>query len=223
MTSIAVIIPILNEAKVLSALLVQLNRLHQQGMQVILVDGGSEDGSRERLAASSFQVIDAPRGRALQMNAGAQHTNADILLFLHADTLLPDDTAQSMINAISNGYCWGRFDVQITGEHFMLPVIAFMMNWRSRLTKIATGDQALFLTRDIYQQVNGFPTQALMEDIEISKRLKRISRPACLKQKVTTSGRRWQSDGVWKTIFLMWRLRFDYWRGINAEQLAGRY
>lgn len=223
MTSIAVIIPLLNEAEILPTLMNQLERLHQAGMQVIVVDGGSDDGTRERLAATAFHVIDGPRGRALQMNAGARHADAELLLFLHADTVLPDNSVQLIIDSNTDGYCWGRFDVQITGEHFMLPVIARMMNWRSRLTKIATGDQALFMRREIFQQVNGFPQQSLMEDIEISKQLKRLGRPACLRQKVTTSGRRWQENGVWKTILLMWRLRFDYWRGVDASQLAGRY
>lgn len=223
MTSIAVIVPLLNEAEILPTLMNQLERLHQAGMQVIVVDGGSDDGTRERLAATAFHVIDGPRGRALQMNAGARHADAELLLFLHADTVLPDNSVQLIIDSNTDDYCWGRFDVQITGEHFMLPVIARMMNWRSRLTKIATGDQALFMRREIFQQVNGFPQQSLMEDIEISKQLKRLGRPACLRQKVTTSGRRWQENGVWKTILLMWRLRFDYWRGVDASQLAGRY
>jgi rSAM/selenodomain-associated transferase 2 len=157
------------------------------------------------------------------MNAGAQATEGDVLLFLHADTVLPDDALAAVGKAIAVGADWGRFDVRIVGSARMLRVVAALMNLRSRLSGIATGDQAIFVRRDVFLAVGGFPDQPLMEDIEISKRLLRRSRPACLRSRVQTSGRRWESRGVWRTIFLMWRLRFAYWRGTPAEVLARAY
>lgn len=223
MTSIAIIVPILNEAENLAALIDQLSVLKQSGAELVLVDGGSTDNSQQILMASKLETISAARGRSWQMNAGVLYSDADILLFLHADTALPANALALIEQAISEGADWGRFDVRISGVHPMLKIIAFMMNWRSRLTAIATGDQAIFMSRAIFNNVGGFAEQPLMEDIEISKHLKKISRPKCLPQKVTTSGRRWQKNGIWKTILLMWRLRFAYWRGVSASKLAAYY
>jgi rSAM/selenodomain-associated transferase 2 len=158
------------------------------------------------------------------MNAGAAQASGDVLLFLHADTQLPDN-AQALIGQAlaDNRAAWGRFDVRISGRPFMLKIVSRMMNLRSRLTGIATGDQAMFLTRAAFDAVGGFPDQPLMEDIELSRRLRALGRPACIGRCVTTSGRRWETRGVWRTILLMWKLRWDYWRGVPVRQLAEAY
>jgi len=167
-------------------------------------------------------VVVAERGRARQMNAGAQACGGALLLFLHADTRLPE-AADAMVRAALAVQAWGRFDVRIDGRPLMLRVVAALMNLRSRLSGIATGDQAIFVRRDVFEAVGGFPDQPLMEDIELSCRLLRVSRPACLRARVRTSGRRWEQRGVWRTIALMWRLRWAYWRGVPAERLAEAY
>jgi len=220
----AIIVPILNEADALPELLEHLQHWRDQGAEVVLADGGSDDASADMARQQGFTVIQAPRGRARQMNAGAKASKARHLLFLHADTRLPSGADQRIDSALGDqSIAWGRFDVCIAGCSKMLPVIAWFMNHRSRLTGIATGDQALFMTREAFETVGGFPDQPLMEDVEISRRLKQIAPPACLQEKVTTSGRRWDTRGSWHTIWLMWQLRWAYWRGTPAEQLAERY
>lgn len=223
MKTIAIIIPVLNEAENVVALIDQLSQLRQSVAEIVIVDGGSTDNTLQMLEDSGMEIVSAPRGRAIQMNAGALYSNADILLFLHADTELPSNAIKAIEKAILTGADWGRFDVSLSGDHPMFRVIALMMNWRSRLTGIATGDQAIFIRRNVFNVVGGFPEQPLMEDIEISKQLKKISWPVCLPEKVITSGRRWRKHGVWKTILLMWRLRYAYWRGVPASTLAEYY
>lgn len=221
---LSIIIPLLNEAQSLPDVLARLTAARREDVEVIVVDGGSSDDSAAIAKAAGFTVIRAERGRALQMNAGAAAAAGDVLLFLHADTHLPERFGTLIRDALGSGrHVWGRFDVRISGRSWMLLVVARLMNLRSRLTGIATGDQALFVTRAAFQRVGGFPKQPLMEDIELSKRLRRLSPPACLAQPVTTSGRRWESRGVWRTILLMWRLRWRYWRGASPEQLAREY
>ena len=230
---LSIIIPVLNEAKELPGLLDHLVPLRACGSEVIVVDGGSEDGSQQIASRAGAQVICAERGRARQMNAGAAVAQGDVLLFLHADTLLPLGAGQAIEAAVRRSgrayeypqgeYAWGHFDVCINGRSFMLRVVAGLMNWRSRLTGIATGDQAMFVTRRAFESVGGFPEQPLMEDIELSRRLLALSRPICLMDRVVTSGRRWETHGVWKTIWLMWRLRWLYWRGVSAAELARSY
>ncbi|MEO6986118.1 MAG: TIGR04283 family arsenosugar biosynthesis glycosyltransferase [Paralcaligenes sp.] len=221
---LSIIVPILNEAHELPGLLEQLLSLVRQGTEVIIADGGSHDGCADIAEGAGFAVVRAVRGRARQMNAAAALATGDILLFLHADTRLPREATTWITQALTgNKHAWGRFDVYINGRPAMLRVISRMMNLRSRLTGIATGDQAIFVTRRAFDAVGGFPDQALMEDIEFSKRLLSLSRPACLVRCVTTSGRRWETEGVWHTIFLMWRLRWNYWRGVPAQQLAKDY
>jgi rSAM/selenodomain-associated transferase 2 len=221
---IAVIIPALNEAPGLQRILTPLLEWQVRGHELILVDGGSQDATASIAAAAGVLVVRSEKGRARQMNAGAAAASADVLLFLHADTELPSDADRLIGNGLSSGdYAWGRFDVRIHGHARMFPLISTMINVRSRLSGIATGDQALFMTRAAYARVGGFPDLPLMEDVEICKRLKRHSRPLCLRQRVVTSGRRWETRGVWRTIVLMWRLRFAYWRGTPAEQLARLY
>ncbi len=205
-------------------LLARLRSLERQGCEVLIVDGGSDDGGAERATQAGFRVLSSPKGRARQMNQGAAHATGDVLLFLHADTELPDGAPVSIRRALQrSGAPWGRFDVVIDGTHPMLRVVAKLMNLRSRWTGIATGDQAIFVTRAAFDVVGGFPDQPLMEDIELSRRLLQRARPACIGDPVLTSGRRWESRGVWRTVLLMWRLRWAYWRGAPAEQLAQRY
>ena len=219
---LSIILPTLNEAEGIAAALAPLQALRRAGHEVIVADGGSADGTPALAAPLADRVIAAPRGRARQMNAGAGAASGDALLFLHADTRLPEGAAERVAGALAD-HAWGRFDVAIQGRPALLGVVAALMNLRSRLTGIATGDQALFVTRAAFDAVGGFPDQPLMEDIELSRRLKRLGPPACLRERVATSGRRWERHGVWPTILLMWRLRFEYWRGVPAERLARRY
>ena len=222
--NIDIVVPVLNEAASwpqVQGHLVLLAR--REGVKVWVVDGGSTDGTAALATRGGLSVVHSQAGRARQMNTGATQCSGDVLLFLHADTALPPNWLDSLRAGLSTGACWGRFDVTIDGQSVLLRVVATLMNWRSRLSGIATGDQAMFMTRAAFDAVGGFPNQPLMEDIEISKRLLKLSRPACLRQRVTTSGRRWDTRGVWRTIFLMWRLRFAYWRGRSPAELAQAY
>lgn len=221
---ISVIIPALDESLALPQTLRAVNGLHcSTPIELIVADGGSRDDTAALAQQLGAQVVSGARGRAQQMNRGAAAASGDVLLFLHADTLLAADGLQQVEAAVSSGALWGRFDVQIQGRARMLRVVAFMMNLRSRWSGIATGDQAMFMTRAAFDRVKGYPEQALMEDIEMSRRLKRLGAPTCLPGPVITSGRRWESRGVWRTILLMWRLRWAYWRGVSPNELAQRY
>ncbi len=228
---LSIVVPVLDEAAGIEPVLAALQPLRARGVELIVVDGGSRDGTPALAAPLADAVIDAPRGRARQMNAGADIARGPALLFLHADTRLPDG-ADARIAAVlgltrTDGLAapagWGRFDVRIDGRSAWLPVVAAMMNRRSRWTGIATGDQAIFVRRAWFERVGGFPDQPLMEDIELSRRLRALGRPACLRDRVVTSGRRWDSRGAWRTIVLMWRLRWRYWRGESARALAEAY
>jgi rSAM/selenodomain-associated transferase 2/rSAM/selenodomain-associated transferase 1 len=224
---LAVVIPFLDEADTLPATLAALfgaiDRV--EAVDVIAVDGGSRDGSRAVIGRyPKVRILDAPRGRASQMNAGARVADADVLLFLHADCRLPANALAVIDAAVRCGSQWGRFDVAIEGRSKVLPIVSRTMNLRSRLTGIATGDQAVFVTRHAFDKVGGFPPRPLMEDVSLSQSLLRaVGRPACLRERVVTSGRRWDAHGGMRTILAMWRLRFDYWRGIDPAALAGRY
>jgi rSAM/selenodomain-associated transferase 2 len=213
---------VLNEAAGLPALLADLSRLRAAGVELIVVDGGSEDATPE-LAAAADRFATAPRGRARQMNFGATLARGEVLLFLHADTRLPADAVAAIGGAIASGKLWGRFDVDIAGRSVWLPVIAALMNLRSRLTGIATGDQGIFVRSDVFARLGGYADIPLMEDIELCGRLRGLSRPACLRQQVITSGRRWEKGGVWRTVFLMWSLRLRYFLGADPRQLAEDY
>lgn len=216
---LSVIVPALNEAPGIGAALQALAPLRARGHEVIVVDGGSEDRTREIAAPLCDRLVVAQRGRALQMNAGAREAHGDALVFLHADTRLPEDADKEIVVCLEKHF-WGRFDVTIEGRHALLPVIAAAMNLRSRLTGIATGDQAIFVRREAFA---GFPDIALMEDVAFSKAMKRRGPPACLRSRVLTSGRRWESRGVLLTVALMWRLRLLYFLGARPEALARRY
>jgi rSAM/selenodomain-associated transferase 2 len=221
---LSIIVPVLNEELTISEALGQLVSLREKGAEVIVIDGGSSDETVGRARNLADLVLSAPRGRASQMNAGARSSRGAALLFLHADTTLPQDADRPLRSFLEDPeQIWGRFDVQITGSHWLLPIVARMMNLRSRLTCVATGDQAIFVRRAAFEAVGGFRDLPLMEDIELSRRLMRLARPICLRTKVTTSGRRWEKHGVMRTIILMWRLRFAYWHGADPRELAKRY
>jgi rSAM/selenodomain-associated transferase 2 len=223
MKRLSIIVPMINEAALITESLKALSELRVRGHEVIVVDGGSQDGTAALCLDLVDSVIHAPRGRALQMNAGAAQARGEVLLFLHADTALPMHADASLLKALASGADWGRFDVAISGRSLMLPVIATLINWRSRWTGLATGDQAIFVKRDLFEKLGGFPNQLLMEDIELSHRLRNISKPACLSDKVITSGRRWEARGVWSTILLMWWLRLRYSLGASPDVLAKVY
>ena len=221
---LSIVIPVLDEAPSIRDSLARLQPLRSRGTQVLVVDGGSADGTREIARPLADALIEAPRGRAVQMNAGARASRGEVLLFLHADTILPEGADASIDSALSPGSRqWGRFDVAISGANPMLRVVAFFMNARSRLTGIATGDQAMFMTRRAFDDVGGFPAIPLMEDVAMSTALKHVSRPACLRERVVTSGRRWERHGALRTILLMWRLRLAYALGADPKQLARSY
>lgn len=221
---LTIIVPMLNEVAQLPELFAHLLPFQRGGCEIIFADGGSSDSSAKLAELAGFGVIRCARGRAHQMNTAAEKASGEVLLFLHADTRLPEGAMQHATVALADGeHCWGHFDVCISGRPFMLRVIGHMMNWRSRLTGIATGDQAIFVRRTEFEKLHGFPIQPLMEDVELCKRLLALSKPACLAQCVTTSGRRWENHGVWRTILLMWRLRWAYWRGVPASELAKAY
>ena len=224
MSKLSIIMPVLDEGEGIAAALDALADLRALGTEVIVVDGGSRDATVQRARMRADRVISASRGRALQMNAGAEKSSGDVLLFLHADTRLPADAEHIVLNGLQrSGRAWGRFDVKIGGRNPLLAIIARLMNIRSRLTGIATGDQAIFVRREAFRAAGGFAAIPLMEDIALSKRLKRVSRPLCLRECVVTSGRRWESHGVLNTVLLMWRLRLAYFFGADPQALARRY
>jgi rSAM/selenodomain-associated transferase 2 len=221
---LSIVIPVLNEAARLPALLASLQPLRARGVEVVVADGGSHDGSDTLARALADTLVAAPRGRARQMNAGAAAAHGTQLLFLHADTTLPPQADALVAAALQGGARWGRFDVRIDGRSAWLPVVGAFMNRRSRWTGIATGDQAIFLERSLFEQLGGFPDQPLMEDVELCRRLRQQGlHPACLRTPVRTSGRRWDERGALRTIGLMWALRWRYWRGESAQSLWEAY
>jgi rSAM/selenodomain-associated transferase 2 len=219
---VSIIIPTLNEASTLEFYLLALQP-YRQYCEIIVVDGGSADATVAIAMPYADKVLTAGAGRAKQMNVGAKYAQGEILLFLHADTLLPAGGLALVQQAITPKRQWGRFDVALQGKQPFLKVIAFCMNWRSRLTGIATGDQGIFVGRRAFQAVNAYTEQALMEDIELCTKLSRLSPPKCLSVKVTSSARRWEQFGILKTILLMWSLRLRYFLGESPETLAQLY
>ena len=224
MPGLSIILPVLDEADIIADALAALAPLRQRGAEVIVVDGGSRDGTVDLARPAADRVIASPRGRAAQMNAGAALARGAVLLFLHADTRLPGNADALVLAGLErSGRAWGRFDIAMAGRSPLLAIVAAAINFRSRLTRIATGDQAIFVSRDVFAAVGGFPDIALMEDVALSRALKRISRPVCVAAKVTTSGRRWEQHGVLRTVVLMWRLRLAYFLGAEPATLARRY
>jgi rSAM/selenodomain-associated transferase 2 len=222
MPDVSIIVPVLNEAAAIAAALAPLQGARRDGAELVVVDGGSHDGTLAVAEPFADRVLSAPRGRAAQMNAGARASRCASLLFLHADTVLPPGALAAAEAALQRAP-WGRFDVAIEGSDPLLAVVGFGMNLRSRLTGIATGDQAIFVRRAAYEAAGGFPEIPLMEDVAFSRTLRRFARPACLRERVLTSGRRWQRYGVLRTILLMWRLRLEYALGADPHRLARRY
>lgn len=223
MPDLSIVVPVLNEAPRIHPQLQQLQALRRLHVEVIVVDGGSTDATVQAATPLADRVLSAPRGRARQMNAGAAASSGEVLLFLHADTVLPPNAVTAVMAAMNTGARWGRFDVRIDGRHPLLRVVERMMNWRSRLTGIATGDQAIFVHRELFKRIGGFPELPLMEDVRLSALLKRQAPPACLADVVTTSGRRWQKHGVLRTIVLMWWLRAAFFYGADPARLARQY
>ena len=221
---LSIVVPCLNEAAGIVGALACLQPLRVRGAEVIVVDGGSSDNTLALATPLADRVLTAPRGRASQMNASAAVARGGVLLFLHADCGLPHDADRLILDGLAaSGKLWGRFDVILDGTHPLLSLVAFMMNWRSRLTGIATGDQGLFVTHATFTAAGGFPLIPLMEDIAFSKTLKSRGAPLCLRQHITASARRWEARGVLRTIMLMWRLRLAYFLGADPAALALRY
>ena len=219
---ISVILPVLNEEMTIGASLQALLSLMPD--EVIVVDGGSTDRSREICEQSGVEVLTSEPGRARQMNCGAKKARGDVLLFLHADTTLPASGLQDVRAAMRDQDCpGGRFDVEIDGAHWMLKVIARLINYRSRISKVATGDQALFVRRAVFETMGGFQDIPLMEDVAFCRALKRIGPIACLQARVITSGRRWESHGVWRTVIKMWTLKICYLAGVSPRRLKQFY
>jgi rSAM/selenodomain-associated transferase 2 len=220
---LSVVIPTLNEAAQIGDLLADLAPTREQGAELILVDGGSTDGTSAAAAPFVNRVLGAPRGRATQMNTGAWEASGEILWFLHADTRLPPEAPEVLLAACKRGAAWGRFDVRLSGRLPVLRLVERAMNLRSRLTGIATGDQGIFVTRAAFEGVGGYPEIPLMEDIALSRALRRLARPACLRTRIQTSSRRWEERGALRTILLMWRLRLAYALGADPHRLARLY
>ncbi len=224
MVRLSIIIPCLNEGGVIGRLLERLQPLRQQGYEVILVDGGSSDGTRSIARPLVDRLLQTPPGRARQMNAAAREASGEWLWFLHADSDVDAETLLGLPEQIAmGGRLWGRFDVSLDGGHRLLPLVALFMNWRSRLSGIATGDQGIFVQRRLFDAIGGYPEIALMEDIALSRILRAEGRPLCLRQRLRTSARRWERHGVLRTVFLMWRLRLLYFLGADPQRLARRY
>ncbi|VAW50105.1 hypothetical protein MNBD_GAMMA06-67 [hydrothermal vent metagenome] len=225
---ISIIIPVLNEEAILSHINEHLQSIKEQGHEVIIVDGGSTDNTLMMAQEITDRVVISKAGRALQMNNGAAIASGKILLFLHVDTFLPDNTIQIILdNYQKESYrrknYWGRFDVRLSSSKYVYRLIEGFMNLRSCITSIATGDQAIFIEKNLFNKVGQFPEIVLMEDIAISRQLKKIAKPVCIKQKVVSSSRRWENNGVVATVLLMWKLRLYYFFGVSPKKLNQLY
>ena len=219
---VSVVIPTLNEAATLGQMLSLVRTAGE--CELVVVDGGSRDDTLTIARLHADLVLGASRGRARQMNVGARAATGEALLFLHADSILPCQFPQQLQIAFADAaVVGGRFDVRLDAEGWQFRMIETLMNIRSRLSRISTGDQAIFVRRDVFHHLGGFPDLELMEDIEFSRRLKRAGKIACLRDRVTTSARRWRRDGVFRTIGLMWMLRLAYFLGVPPHQLKMFY
>jgi rSAM/selenodomain-associated transferase 2 len=221
---LSIVIPVLNEAAAIVDGLDALSPIRGGGVEVIVVDGGSTDGTLERVGERADRCLAVQPGRARQQNAGAAVARGEVILFLHVDTRLPPGAVSAVLDGLErSGRAWGRFDVRLTGSHAAFRLVERMISLRSRLTGIATGDQAIFVRRELFRQVGGFPEISLMEDVALSRLLRRHGRTLCLRLPVLTSSRRWERHGILKTILLMWRLRLEFWLGRDPAVLAARY
>lgn len=223
-TSISFIIPVLNDRDALATLLPQLQRYREKGHEVLIVDGGSNDGSVTAAREQVDRILITGTGRGRQMNLGAENARHGILNFLHADSIVPEEYDACIQAALKNPrHHWGRFDVTLDEPGFIFRIIGFMMNLRSRCSGVATGDQGIFVRKDFFDEAGGFKSIPLMEDIALSKALRKKSWPVCIKTRITTSAKRWKTRGVVSTIWLMWVLRLKYFLGVNPERLAEKY
>ncbi|MCK5893619.1 MAG: TIGR04283 family arsenosugar biosynthesis glycosyltransferase [Endozoicomonadaceae bacterium] len=219
---LSIVIPVFNESAVIQQTLNDLQHLRLGGHELILADGGSDDETLSLAAGLVDQIVNAPRGRSLQMNAGAALANGDVLLFLHADTSLPESAASLIAQCLSlEG--WGRFDVRLRGRHFLFRIIERLMSWRSRITGIASGDQGIFISTTLFKRLGGYAPIPIMEDLELSRRLVKMQRPHCLRACVMTDSRRWEQNGIIATVLQMWRLRLQYYTGTAPEILVKAY
>ncbi len=219
--SVAIVIPTYNEASTLPQALKRLDGLCAD--ELIFVDGGSTDESRALIQAQGHRCLFSELGRAKQMNTGAQNTESDIILFLHIDTSLSSSDISSIKKSYNQGFLSGRFNIKLSNPAITYCIISFFINLRSRLSRISTGDQGMFVRRDVFDAVGGFPDLPLMEDVAMSKRLKQVGKVACLSGKLTTSSRRWEQHGIVRTVMLMWKIRFLYWLGISPAKLVMMY
>ncbi|MBF0265024.1 MAG: TIGR04283 family arsenosugar biosynthesis glycosyltransferase [Gammaproteobacteria bacterium] len=220
---ISLIIPVLNEAESIHRYLQPLQFLREQIHEVIIVDGGSSDNTIECVEGLVDIICQSAMGRAMQQNFGASQATGDLLVFLHADTVISQLCIEKLLNIGSNKLFWGRFNVRLSGKHWIFRIIEFFMNYRSCLTGIATGDQAIFISKKLFDKVEAFPEIPLMEDIEISKKLKHLYKPICLKERVITSSRRWEHKGIFRTMIMMWWFRLSYFFGASPKNLAKKY
>jgi rSAM/selenodomain-associated transferase 2 len=224
MARLSIIMPVLNEGEAIGKTLDSLAELRGLGVEIVVVDGGSRDATVQRARMRVDRVVLGSGKRAIQMNEGAEKASGDVLLFLRADTRLPREADHLVLDGLQRtGLAWGRFDLSIDGRHPLLKALAWFTNFRSRMTQIATGDQGIFVQRQVFEAVGGFPPIAMMEDVALSKRLKRVTRPLCLHERVVISGRKFEQQGVLRTILMLWWLRLAYFFGANPEDLARRY
>lgn len=220
---ISIIIPVLNEADGIEVFLKKLQAFRKSGHELVLVDGKSDDNTCTLARPFVDQMISCEKGRAKQLDQGVKMATGQVFLFLHADTLLPENAVQAILEALFKGYYWGRFNVRLSGSHFLFRIIERMMNWRSCITGIVTGDQAIFMSKMLYYDIGGMPQIELMEDIELSKRLNKWTKPVCLKAFVITSSRRWEKNGILSTLFFMWNMRLQYFFGASPKDLCNKY
>jgi rSAM/selenodomain-associated transferase 2 len=221
---ISIVVPALNEEGRISETLASLQSERGVGLEVIVVDGGSDDDTRATARPLADKVLESGRGRARQMNAGAGAAEGDVLVFLHADTRMPAGSVRALRSALpASDRVWGRFDLCLSGQRRLLHFFAFLIRWRSRLSGVATGDQAIFVRRDAFEKVGRYPEMPLMEDVALTRRLRDLSWPLCLKARVVTSSRRWEEHGIWRTVLLMWSLRLAYFLGADPGKLARIY
>jgi rSAM/selenodomain-associated transferase 2 len=222
---ISFIIPCLNEEDNIRATLLPLQSLRQRGHEIIIGDGGSTDNTISSAKNLYDQLVSSKKGRALQMNSAAKLSSNDILCFLHADTLAPENIDSLILDGLQNSYkIWGRFNINLSGKHWLFRIIEASINIRSCISGVASGDQGIFIYRNVFDKINGFKPMPLMEDIDFSKRLKETSRPICISNSpLITSSRRWERHGILRTVFLMWRLRLKFFMGVPTEQLENLY